>query len=126
MAISKNRLLLLMWMLLVVITPAFAQITAGIRGNVPDQSGGVVPDASVNLTSLETSLFKTTITDTAGIYSLRYCLSEATASPSKPKASSHIGSQISPWLLNQMLGVNVTVEVGETAQVVEVQAGHLW
>jgi hypothetical protein len=69
LAISKNRLLLLMWILLVVITPAFAQITAGIRGNVLDQSGGVVPDASVTLTTLETSLSKTTITDTAGIYS---------------------------------------------------------
>src|SRR5690242_14476340 len=116
LAISKSRLLLRMWNLLVVITPAFAQITAGIRGNVLDQSGGVVPDASVTLTNLETSLSKTTITDTAGIYSFALLPVGSYSLTVEAKGFKSYRQPNITVAVNQMLGFNVTLEVGETAQ----------
>jgi hypothetical protein len=48
--------------------PLAAQFGAAMQGTVTDQSGGIVPGASVTLTSQETQQAKTTTTSDAGSY----------------------------------------------------------
>ena len=47
---------------------ALAQTTATLSGTVTDQGGGVVPNADVVVTNLETQQVRTTKTDGAGLY----------------------------------------------------------
>jgi Carboxypeptidase regulatory-like domain len=49
--------------------PAFAQIDRGqIAGFVKDQTGGVIPGATVTATDVQTRLTRTVVTDQAGYY----------------------------------------------------------
>ena len=51
--------------------PAHAQIGGGaISGRVADDSGGVLPGASVTATSLDTGVTRSTVTSSAGIYTV--------------------------------------------------------
>src|SRR4051794_19387872 len=62
-------------------TLSFAQYRASLQGTVTDSQGGVIPGATVTLTSRETSTAKTATTSQAGVYSItglapgRYTLS---------------------------------------------------
>ena len=50
-------------------TPAFAQLDRGqIAGFVKDQSGGVIPGATVTATSAQTGRARTAVTDANGYY----------------------------------------------------------
>jgi hypothetical protein len=50
--------------------PAFAQATAQINGTVTDESGAVLPGATVVATQIETGFRRETVSDEAGAYSL--------------------------------------------------------
>ncbi|MBZ5621424.1 MAG: TonB-dependent receptor [Acidobacteriia bacterium] len=56
-------------LLAVVAVAAYAQFRAGIQGVVSDANGGLIPDATVTLTSTETNIVKTAKTSDAGVYS---------------------------------------------------------
>jgi len=56
--------------LLLACTAAWAQSTAQISGVVKDQSGGVIPGATVTVTNVETRLPRTVVTDGTGFYIL--------------------------------------------------------
>src|SRR4051794_40960383 len=62
-------------------TLSFAQYRASLQGTVTDSQGGVIPGATVTLTSRETNTAKTATTSQAGVYSItglapgRYTLS---------------------------------------------------
>src|SRR5918995_6505195 len=50
-------------------TPALAQLDRGqISGFVKDESGAIVPGATVTVTSRQTALTRTTVTDSNGYY----------------------------------------------------------
>jgi Carboxypeptidase regulatory-like domain len=50
--------------------PAFAQSTATVRGNVADQSGAVIANASVTAKNITTGVERSTQTDTSGNYQI--------------------------------------------------------
>ncbi len=50
--------------------PAFTQFRAGIQGVVIDPAGAPVPDATVNITSAETNVSRSTKTSESGAYAL--------------------------------------------------------
>ena len=55
-------------LLLIYSLPLAAQFGAALQGTVTDQSGGIIPGASVTLVSQETQQSKTTTTSDAGSY----------------------------------------------------------
>ena len=57
--------------LVLSVVPAFAQFDRGqIAGIVKDQSGGVIPGATVTVTNVQTRLQRTVVTDGTGFYIL--------------------------------------------------------
>ena len=94
--------------------------TGAITGTVTDQSGGVVPNATVTATSTETGVVRTVRTSGAGSY-------EVTLLPPsnykvKVEAKGFRVTDRGPILVavSQAAIVNVTLEVGAPTQVVEV------
>src|SRR5438093_1437736 len=66
---ATNVALLLAVALVASAVPAFAQIDRGqISGFVKDQTGGVIPGATVTATDIQTRLTRTVVTDQAGYY----------------------------------------------------------
>jgi len=65
---NRNRIVLgLLWLVLTCIS-AMAQSTAGITGNVKDQTGAVLPGVEVTGTQTATAAKRTVVTDEAGLY----------------------------------------------------------
>jgi hypothetical protein len=65
----RSRAALVVVALVVIASPAFAQFDRGqIAGIVKDQTGGIIPGATVTLTNVETRLPRTTYTDSTGYY----------------------------------------------------------
>src|ERR1022692_3591403 len=91
--------------------PAVAQYNAGLQGTVTDPNGGVIPEATVKLTSQETGFVHTVTTTGEGVYSItglapgKYSLSVEKAGFSKKVFSEVvIGAEA-------MQAVNVGLEV---------------
>src|SRR5258708_4106433 len=51
-------------------TPLRAQYRASLQGTVTDSQGGVIPGATVTLTSKETNITKTATTSDTGVYTI--------------------------------------------------------
>ena len=70
------------------VLPAFAQGDRGqIAGFVKDQTGGVIPGATVTATNSQTRLTWTAVTDARGYYVLPRCRRARTRSPWSCRAS---------------------------------------
>lgn len=102
--------------------PAAAQYNAGLQGTVTDPNGGVVPEATVKLTSQETGFVHSVTTTGQGVYSItglapgKYSLSvEKTGFSKKVLSEVVIGAEI-------MQSVNVPLEIGQTTQSITVEA----
>jgi len=62
--------LLALVFLAVLLAPAYGQVTgATLSGTVRDQSGGVLPAASISIRNVSTGVTRAVKTDTAGFYS---------------------------------------------------------
>ena len=59
---------LLVVFLLIGLLPASAQVTANLSGRVIDQTGATITAASVTVTNVDTSMSRTTLSDSAGRY----------------------------------------------------------
>jgi hypothetical protein len=104
--------------------PAFAQVDQGtVTGTVLDQTGAVVPQVDVTLTSTDTGLVLTSKTDTNGVYTFspikigNYTISASAPNFEIAKLSGIVLN------LNQRLQANLTLQPGNVAQTVTVQAG---
>ena len=103
-------------------TPGWAQATAQITGNIRDASGAVLPGVEVKATQTETGITRTTISNETGSYVLPnlplgpYRL-EAALAGFRTFVQTNIVLQV-----NSNPAINVTLEVGQVAESVEVQA----
>jgi hypothetical protein len=101
---------------------ASAQTGGQITGEVRDQSGAVAPNASVTATNTATNVSRSTLTNSAGIYSLP----DLTPGPYQVKvtASGFAGSVSNLELqVQQTARIDFTLAVGSATQTVEVSAG---
>ncbi len=101
--------------------PAAAQTTTGsIVGTVTDKSGSVVPNAAVTVTNVDTGATSKTTTDTSGNYVV-------TPLPvghySVTVEAQGFKKSVSPGItlnVQDRIGVNVVLEVGQVSETVEV------
>jgi hypothetical protein len=111
---------LLLWSL-VFATMAFSQATdANLTGTVLDSSGAAVPGASLEIVNVATGVKATATADAAGAYRFSNLLGgtyTVTATAKGFKTTSFQKLDLAP---NKTSTVNITLEVGATATVVEV------
>jgi carboxypeptidase family protein len=118
-----NQILIVGLCLLLCRLPAAAQTTAGsIVGTVTDTTGSIVPNAAVTVTNEGTGITFSATTDTAGNYVVtpipvgRYTVTVETKGFKKAVRAGIIVN------VQDRIGVNVVLEIGEISQTVEVQA----
>jgi hypothetical protein len=103
-------------------TNVWAQATAQITGTIHDASGAVLPGVEVKATQTETGIARTTISNETGTFVLPnlptgpYKL-EAALTGFRTYVQSNLVLQV-----NSNPVINITLEVGEVAQSVEVEA----
>ena len=108
-------------LVLLVCLPAFPQTQAGrIEGNVFDQSGGVIVDATVTVTDVDRGVVRSLITDSAGAYAASSLLPgkytvRAEAKGFKTAEHSDIVVQV-----GQNIRIDVTLQPGEASQTITV------
>jgi len=109
-------------LLFAITTVGFAQNTATISGAVKDQSGAVLPGVEVTATQTATGVARMAVTDESGSYTLTnlpigpYRL-EAALPGFRTYAQTGITLQV-----NDNATINATLEVGQVAETIEVQA----
>ncbi len=120
-----KRVLFLLSILLVCVMAcvnAWGQATAQISGAVRDQSGAVLPGVEVAATQTDTGIKRTALTNETG----SYVLPNLPIGPYKIEAAlpgfrSYLQTGI-VLEVNSSPAVNVTLEIGQVAETVEVQA----
>ena len=119
------RLLLVPFFLLLFVFSANAQFRASIQGTVSDTSGGLVPEAKVTLTSIETGKSLETTASDDGFYRL------SGLAPGKYKLTVEKAGFKQSVLENVTIsaedaqGIDVKLEAGEITAVVTVTEGQL-
>lgn len=78
MKIMLSYLFFVLAAMSVVVGPALAQTTAGVRETITDPTGLVVPSAKVTITNVDTQLMQMTTTSSEGIYAFTLLPSEPT------------------------------------------------
>ena len=53
---------------LLLVSPAFAQVSASLSGTVTDQSGGLVSGATISARNTDTGAIRSTASDASGCY----------------------------------------------------------
>jgi hypothetical protein len=108
---------------LALCAPIFAQTTSGdLTGTVFDPTGAVVPDASVTATNQATGIMSTTATTSTGLYhlsNLRVGKYDITVTASGFIKSELKGLDVT---LNEAVTANISLQVGQSTQTVEVSA----
>jgi Carboxypeptidase regulatory-like domain/TonB dependent receptor len=108
---------------LILSIPSFAQVsTASINGVVTDPSGAAIPDATIVLRNVDTSVENTTVSNKAGVYSIfnitpgQYTV-KATASGFSPKEV-----PVFTLTVGYIATINFSLLVGSQTATVTVQA----
>src|SRR5262245_26107750 len=115
-----RRVLFALWLLAFVAVPAFAQQTGQINGVVTDNTGGVVPGATVKAVETATGFSRDTVTGADGRYSftsLRPTGYDITAEIRGFRTYQRKGGELQA---NQALTINITMEVGSLEETVTV------
>jgi hypothetical protein len=103
-------------------TPLYAQFTSGtITGTVFDESGAVVPDATVTATNIATGIARTVLTGESGYFTM------PSLQPSDYKLTAiakgfQLSSSNITLTLNQVLEFNFILKIGASSQTLEVTA----
>jgi len=117
-------LVLFAWILgfcLMVSLPLHAQVAgATLSGTVTDQSGGVVPQATISLKNIATGITRSNTTSTAGFYSAPNLLPGSYEVRAEAQGfSSQVQTGIKLTVGEQQI-LNFTLQVGQMTQTVEV------
>jgi len=116
------RFLLVAILVFLFVTMAWGQYGASIQGTVTDNSGAVVPGATVTVTNQETGVSKTTVTSDAGSYRVsglvpgRYTITADAASFKKGEVKDVAVSA------EELTGRNIVLQAGGTSETVTVSA----
>ena len=119
---TSLRLPLLLLLVTLTGTLAFADVTGSILGTVSDANQGVLPNAEVTVTNLETNLRRTAKADAIGEYRIlalpvgKYRVEATMAGFQKFLVSSV------ELTVNEQRRIDVVLQVGSVEQSVEVQA----
>src|SRR5262249_15933424 len=98
----------------------FAQGESSIEGTVTDSSGGAVPDAAVQIKSLETGAERHLVTDEAGRFSAAALpVGQYEVRAEKAGFRAEIKSRVA-LVVGQRLSLDLVLEVGDVRQTVEV------
>ena len=103
-------------------TSTVAQVSATLSGTVTDQSGAIVPGASVTAKNVETEAIRTTLTDTQGHYqffSLPVGQYEIRSAKAGFTEAVRTGVNLA---VGQLASVDMNLKLGESAQQVTVNA----
>src|SRR5947208_6638294 len=117
--VTLRRTLATLFLVLLVASPALAQ-TGQINGVITDNTGGVVPGATVKAVEVATGLSRDTVTDADGRYtftSLRPTTYDITAELQGFRTSQRKGLLLQA---NENLTVNFAIEVGALSETVTV------
>ena len=102
---------------------ASAQLsTASLNGTIQDQSGGVVPNATVVLTRTGTGVSLNTVTDSAGRYSFPILQPGVYTLTAEAQGFKKVTQENIELQVGQVGEVNLTLAVGNVNQTVEVNA----
>src|SRR5438132_653683 len=115
-----RRILFVICCAVLFASPAFAQQTGQINGVITDNTGGVVPGATVKATETNTGFARETVSGSDGRYSftsLRPTVYDITAEIPGFRTYQRKGVELQA---NQALTINVTMEVGSLAETVTV------
>ena len=111
-----------------MLAPIFAQQAKGqvlygsVIGTVTDQTGAVVPDATVTVKNTNTGLTREVTTNASGFYAIRNLLEgtyDLTVNKSGFRPSTQKGVGVS---INSEIRINASLEVGAVAQAITVEA----
>lgn len=124
MARIKNLRLLPILLLVFAAANVFAQstVTGGISGTVTDPQGGVIPNVTITVTSIDTNSSVTALTNSNGGYRVtnlvpgRYRV-ETTSSGFAPAKSENVIVEV-----GQITNVDIPLTIGTTTALVEVTA----
>jgi hypothetical protein len=121
----RFRVLVAVGLAMVVAAPAAAQSQAAngaIEGTIVDSSGGVLPGVAVTVTNIETGASRAVVTNERGLY----------RAPLLPLGTYRVTAELSGFkrfdrsgvtpLAGQTAVIDVTLEVGNLAEVVSVTA----
>jgi len=100
----------------------WAQATAQVAGAVSDQSGAVLPGAEITATQVDTGVSRSTITNETGLYTLpNLPLGPYRLEASLPGFRTFVRTGL-VLQVNSNPTINITLEVGQVSEQVEVQA----
>src|ERR1051325_6894659 len=103
-------------------SPAWAQATAQISGSVKDQSGAILPGVEIRVTETETGITREAVTNESGFYVLpNLPIGPYRLEASLPGFRTYVQTGI-VVVVNSNPAVNVTMEVGQVTEQIEVQA----
>ena len=97
-----------------------AQTTATVTGTVVDTQGKAIPDATIEVTSSELSVTRTTVSESDGVYRLT-ALPPGTYSIKASTADSRRKFSKTLITLNRTVTYDMTLQVGSMGQTVEVE-----
>ncbi|MBV9183324.1 MAG: TonB-dependent receptor [Acidobacteria bacterium] len=106
-------------LLVLIVSPCYAQFTSNVQGVVQDPSGAVVPKATITLVNLGTQVTRTTSTDENGNF--RFVSLAPGGYKVTAEASGYAKSESNITLLTeQNLNVPITLKVGAVTEAVNV------
>jgi len=117
---SGRRFSSVLFLVLLIVVPSFAQTQAGVSGVIHDASGAVIPGVSVTITNPATNFVRTAISNDAGVYNLlglqpgRYNI-KVELPGFRPITQNDLELQI-----QQSARLDFTLQVGEVSQTIEV------
>src|SRR5439155_8014421 len=107
------------WRWLLASTSALAQFSSSVQGVVQDQSGAVVPGASITLRHLDTQVTSTTKTNAAGVYRFSSLAPGRYEIVAEASGFQPVKSELR-LAAGQSAGVNLTLSVARAAEQVSV------
>ena len=124
-AASRTTIALLTGILLAAAIPGAAQtLTSRVEGTVQDETGGVIPGASVTMTAVDTGVVRETVTNDRGLYLF----------PQVPPGAYRVEAALAGFrttvvedvrvALNAPTFIDIVVEVGTLTQTVVVTASE--